>query len=57
MEILFKTKMEELPKNCVECSCQWCRLPCKNNTYDLVVKKKYTTQRHEECPLRVGKDT
>lgn len=51
MVVWYKTKMEELPESCAKCSFQWCRLPCKNNSYEPIIKKKYMTQRHESCPI------
>lgn len=56
MAIWFKTNLNELPENCVKCPCHWCRLPCKNNTYEPIIKKKYMAQRHEDCPLKVEED-
>lgn len=49
--IAYKTRMDRLPENCKECTCQWCRLPLKNNKYEPELKKQYEKKRHEECPL------
>lgn len=49
--IAYKTNLEELPKNCKDCPCHWCRLPLKDNKYEPEVKKAYWKKRHEECPL------
>lgn len=56
MKVYFRTGMEELPKTCAECKCEWCRLPCKANSYEPILKVKYTKQRHEECPLKTEED-
>ena len=56
MEIYFRTTMTEIPQNCLECRCQWCRLPCKGNVYEQIIKAKYSKQRHEKCPLVVKED-
>lgn len=52
MKIYFETQMKELPRTCLDCDCQWCRNPCKKGVYDYILKKKYTKQRHENCPLK-----
>lgn len=49
--IAYKTRMDRLPENCKECTCQWCGLPLKNNKYEPELKKQYEKKRHEECPL------
>ena len=56
MEIFFKTTMSELPETCMECRCDWCRLPCKGNVYEQMIKSKYQKQRHEKCPLVAKQD-
>lgn len=53
MKIYYEIKADEIPKNCLECPCHWCRLPCKKNSYEPTVKNKYTKKRHEDCPLKI----
>lgn len=49
--IVYKLKtLKNIPSNCLECICNWCRLPNNAKTMD-GVKKEYTTKRHKECPL------
>ena len=55
MKVYYETNMERLPDNCKECTFEMCTLPLKSNTYKSIVKKKYLTKRHEECPLKVLK--
>lgn len=52
MSVYYETSMNTLPKSCKECKVEFCRLPLKKNQYELELKVKYTTKRHEECPLR-----
>lgn len=49
--ITYKTSLEKLPENCKDCTCHWCRIPCKNSKYEPEIKKAYWKKRHEECPL------
>ena len=56
MGIYYKVKLDKLPENCNRCPLHWCRLPCKLGVYEFVLKKKYMTQRHEDCPLEVKED-
>lgn len=53
MKIYYEIKADEIPKNCLECPCHWCRLPCKKNAYEPTVKDRYTKKRHEDCPLKI----
>lgn len=41
-----------IPESCVECYSLNCSLPYPKNSYKDKVKKKYITQRHEDCPLK-----
>ena len=42
----------DMPENCIKCNSMNCFLPYKKNTNREVVKKKYMTVRHEDCPLK-----
>lgn len=52
--IVYKTSLEEIPQNCNDCKCHWCRLPIKSNNsgYTDEIKKAYLAKRHKDCPLR-----
>lgn len=58
MAIWFETKLEKIPENCKDCKCHWCSLPLKKSYYGYAdeLKKKYITQRHEDCPLKIKED-
>lgn len=49
--IVYKTNMEEIPKNCKDCTFVLCSLPLKKNTCEPIIKKEYEKKRHKECPL------
>lgn len=51
MKIYYETNMNDLPKNCIECNMQHCRLGAKKNAYDIIIKNRYKNERHENCPL------
>ena len=53
--IYYQTTLNEMPLNCKECYCHWCRLPLKRVSHDNIkdeVKKCYETKRHKDCPLK-----
>lgn len=48
--IYYKTHMEEMPKNCVECESNWfCHLTRDIGTTE--AKPEYREKRHKNCPL------
>lgn len=52
--IVYKTEMETMPNNCMECDCVLCRLPLALTSRGGLtdrVKKEYTKKRHKACPL------
>lgn len=53
--IWFKTCLDAIPDSCKDCACHWCYLPLKKRKwgYSDELKKKYLTQRHEDCPLHL----
>lgn len=54
VHIVYETGMTEFPPNCMECVMAHCHLPLCQNSHGGItdkVKKKYTTRRHEDCPL------
>lgn len=53
MKVYYETKLTEIPKNCFDCQCDWCKLPCTKNTFNPIFKNKYKEQRHQACPLKV----
>lgn len=56
MKIYYEIKANEIPKNCFDCPCSWCRLPCNKNTFDPIFKSKYKNERHQACPLKTEED-
>ena len=56
MKIYYEVKASEIPKNCLECPCNWCRLPCTKYTFEPRLLGKYREQRHEACPLKTEED-
>ena len=56
MKIYYETSFSEIPENCLKCPCVWCQLPVSQKGHGDTIKKKYTSQRHEKCPLRVMED-
>lgn len=52
--IVYVTSMEDIPKNYNECKMEMCRLPLKENGYELL--KKYLAKRHKDCPLMEMKE-
>lgn len=52
MKIYYEVNVDEIPKNCLECPCHWCRLPCTKNTFEPRLLNKYTKQIHQACPLK-----
>jgi hypothetical protein len=52
MKVYYETKMNEIPKTCYDCKCEWCGLPLKNNRYEPEIKKQYLSKRHKDCPLK-----
>ena len=48
--ILYKTDFQEMPNNCAECKLN-CRLPCKKNCFEPIIRKQYLAKRHPGCPL------
>lgn len=53
--VWFKTHLDAIPDSCKDCACHWCYLPLKKRKwgYSDELKKKYLTQRHEDCPLHL----
>lgn len=47
--IYYKTGLEKIPENCVECRFEMCTLPMKANGID--IKKSCVNKRHKDCPL------
>ena len=47
--IYYKTWLEKIPENCVECRFEMCTLPMKANGID--IKKSCVNKRHKDCPL------
>ena len=56
MKIYYEINANEIPKNCLECHCYWCKLPRTKNTFDPRFLSKYKTQRHPTCPLKTEND-
>lgn len=53
--LAYKTEgMKEIPRNCNDCICHWCRLPLKRNKLEPELKKEYYSKRHKQCPLIVS---
>lgn len=50
--IYYKTGLEKIPENCVECRFEMCTLPMKANGID--IKKSCVNKRHKDCPLVMG---
>ena len=53
MKIYYEIEVNEIPKDCLHCPCNWCNLPIKKNCYEPTVKVKYRKHRHKDCPLKV----
>ena len=53
--VWFKTHLDAIPDSCKDCACHWCYLLLKKRKwgYSDELKKKYLTQRHEDCPLHL----
>lgn len=47
--IVYETKMEKIPENCMACKMDWCPLPVGRGDK---VKAKYLKRRHPDCPLK-----
>lgn len=50
--IIYITEMTEIPSSCKDYPMEDCRLPLKARRYKPTLKKRYTTKRHSDCPLR-----
>lgn len=53
MAIYYRTGLDEMPKNCLECTMYGCNLPMKHTKSRVTdeVKVAYQTKRHPKCPL------
>ena len=58
--VVYKTNMNTIPNNCIECDLHLCTLPCRHSsrggTITDLIKKEYTKRRHKACPLMEVKD-
>ena len=53
MKIYYEIEVNEIPKDCLHCPCNWCNFPLRKNYNEPTVKVKYRKHRHKDCPLKV----
>ena len=53
MKIYYEIEVDDMPKNCLDCHCNWCNLPLRKNCYEPIVKVEDRKHRHKDCPLKV----
>lgn len=61
MDVHFECRADGLPSSCCECKFNVLDAACGLDVncyrgYEYVVRKKYTQQRHKDCPLRYTDD-